>query len=176
MASILGVRVFRNILTPSVRMTLTMSKIFARIICQTIEWEVNYSTAKKEEVILASIFYFTFVRRFIQFFCIRRYSPCCKPGLNQDTIVYYGLVFCAFSWSYIVKWHNGRIIMVFIRVIRVQIINALLIKSVIAAEKIMKNLVRYFNIFFIFCNVWDTVYPCILDNQTLVVLIFKTSL
>ena len=56
--------------------------------------------------------------------------------------------------------------MVFIRVIRVHIINALLIKSVITAEKIMKNLVRYFNIF----------YPCILDNQTLVVLIFKTSL
>ena len=48
-------------------MTLTMSKIFARIIetFNTIEWEVNYSTAKEEEVILASIFYFTFVRRFI---------------------------------------------------------------------------------------------------------------
>ena len=31
------VRVFRNILIPSVRMTLTMSKMFARSICQTIE-------------------------------------------------------------------------------------------------------------------------------------------
>ena len=175
MASILGVRVFRNILIPSVRMTLTMSNIFVRIICQTIEWEVNYSTAKKEEFILASIFYFTFVRRFIQFFASAGIRPVVNR-LNQDTIVYYGLVFCAFSWSYIVKWHNGRMIMVFIRVIRVQIINALLIKSVIAAEKIMKNLVRYFNIFFIFCNVWDTLYPCILDNQTLLVLIFKTSL
>ena len=149
MASILGVRVFRNILIPSVRMTLTMSKMFARIICQTIEWEVNYSTAKKEEVILASIFYFTFVRRFIQFFASAGIRPVVNR-LNQDTIVYYGLVFCAFSWSYIVKWHNGRMIMVFIRVIRVQIINALLIKSVIAAEKIMKNLVRYFNIFLFF--------------------------
>ena len=42
------VRVFRNILIPSVRMTLTMSKMFARIICQTIEWEVNYFTAKEK--------------------------------------------------------------------------------------------------------------------------------
>ena len=76
------VRVFRNILIPSLRMTLTMSKMFARIICQSIEWKVNYSTAKN--VILASIFYLIFVSRFVQFshscsLCIRRYSPCCKP-------------------------------------------------------------------------------------------------
>ena len=55
LASIFWVRVFRNILIPSVRMTSTMSKMFARIICQTVEWEVYYSTAKK--VILASIFF-----------------------------------------------------------------------------------------------------------------------
>ena len=47
MAFIFLVRVFRIILILSVRMMLTMSKIFARITCQTIEWEVNYSTAKK---------------------------------------------------------------------------------------------------------------------------------
>ena len=48
------VRVFRIILIRSVRMMLIMSKlmvimskIFARFICQTIEWEVNYSTANK---------------------------------------------------------------------------------------------------------------------------------
>lgn len=41
------VRVFRNTLIPSVKMTLTMNKIFAGIICQTIEREVDYSTAKK---------------------------------------------------------------------------------------------------------------------------------
>ena len=30
--------------------------------------------------------------------------------LNQDTTVYYGLVFCLFSWPYMVKWHDsGRI-------------------------------------------------------------------
>ena len=38
----------------------------------------------QKNVILASIFYFIFVRRFVQFshscsFCIRRYSPRCKP-------------------------------------------------------------------------------------------------
>ena len=36
-------------------MTLTMSEMFAGIICETIEREVDYSTAKKI-VILASIF------------------------------------------------------------------------------------------------------------------------
>ena len=83
LASIFLERVFRNILIPSVGMMLTMSKIFARIICQTIEWEVSYSTAKKY-FILASIFYYILVRRFDQFshscsLCIRRYSRCCKP-------------------------------------------------------------------------------------------------
>ena len=37
LASVFLVRVFRNILIPSVRMTLTMIKTFACIICQTIE-------------------------------------------------------------------------------------------------------------------------------------------
>ena len=89
LASIFWVRAFRNILIPCVRVTLTMSKMFARNICQTIEWEVNYSTAKKKNIyILASIFYFIFASQFFQFshgcsFCIPRYSPCCipvKPG------------------------------------------------------------------------------------------------
>ena len=66
-------------------MTLTMSKMFARIIYQTIEWEVSYSTAKKE-VILASIFYFTFVRRFIQFFASAGIGPVVNR-INQDTTV-----------------------------------------------------------------------------------------
>ena len=47
LASIFLVRVFRNTLIPSVKMTLTMNKMFAGIICQTIEREVDYSTAKK---------------------------------------------------------------------------------------------------------------------------------
>ena len=29
---------------------------------------------------------------------------------NRDTTVYYGLIFCAFSWPYLVKWHNSGII------------------------------------------------------------------
>ena len=55
LATIFLVRVLRNTLIPSVKMTLTMNKIFAGIICQTIEREVDYSTAKK--INLASIFY-----------------------------------------------------------------------------------------------------------------------
>ena len=47
LASIFLVRVFRNTLIPSVKMTLTMNKMFAGITCQTIEREVDYSTAKK---------------------------------------------------------------------------------------------------------------------------------
>ena len=39
LASIFLVRVLRNTLIPSVKMTLTMNKMFAGIICQTIERE-----------------------------------------------------------------------------------------------------------------------------------------
>ena len=49
LASIFLVRVFRNTLIPSVKMTLTMNKMFAGIICETIEREVDYSTAKKKK-------------------------------------------------------------------------------------------------------------------------------
>ena len=48
LASILLVRVFRNTLIPSVKMTLTMNKMFAGIICPPIEREVDYSTAEKK--------------------------------------------------------------------------------------------------------------------------------
>ena len=56
---------------------------------------------KNQNFILASIFNFISVHRFVQFshscpFRIRRYSPCCKP---QDTTVYYGLVFA--------RWNNN---------------------------------------------------------------------
>ena len=51
------VRVFRNTLIPSVKMTLTMNKMVAGIICQTIEREVDFSTAKKKNVFLASIIF-----------------------------------------------------------------------------------------------------------------------
>ena len=101
LASIFLVRVFKNVLIPSVRMTLTMSKMFARIICQTIEWEVNY------------IYYFGFyflVRVSKTSYSSVRVPPFESGGirpvenrLNQDTTVYYGLVFCAFSWPYMAK-------------------------------------------------------------------------
>ena len=51
------VREIRNTHIPSVKMTLTMNKMLAGIICQTIEREGDYSTAKKKIVILASIFW-----------------------------------------------------------------------------------------------------------------------
>ena len=111
LASIFLVRVFKNVLIPSVRMTLTMSKMFTRIIRQTIEWDVNYSTAKRKKYIC--IYYFGF------YFLVRvsktsygsvRVPPFESGGirpvenrLNQDTTVYYGLVFCAFSWPYMAK-------------------------------------------------------------------------
>ena len=56
LASIFLVRVFRNTLIPSVKMTLTMNKMFAGIICQTIEREVDYSTAKKKKLLFWLLF------------------------------------------------------------------------------------------------------------------------
>ena len=97
LASIFWVRVFRNILIPCVRVTLTMSKMFARNICQTIEWEVNYSTAKNIYIYFASIFYLFSPASSSSSAMV---APFASPGirpvvyrLNQDTTVYYGLVF-----------------------------------------------------------------------------------
>ena len=114
LASIFWVRAFRNILIPSVRVTLTMSKMFTRNICQTIEWEVNYSTAKKKKILLVSIFYFIFASQFFQFshgcsFCISRYSPCCKPVKPGHYSVLRPRIL-AFSWPYMLKWRSSRII------------------------------------------------------------------
>ena len=71
-------RVFRNIPISSVRMTLTMTKMFARIICHT----VNYLSLKKSKGLKQVKI--RFVRRFVLFshscsFCTRPYSPGCKP-------------------------------------------------------------------------------------------------
>ena len=57
LASNFFVKVFVNTLIPSAKNDLTMNKLFAGIICQTIEREVDFSTAKKKTVILASIFW-----------------------------------------------------------------------------------------------------------------------
>ena len=58
-----------------------MSKVFEHIICQTINREVRYSTGKKI-YILASIFYFIFVRWFVQFShsSVRVLLTLCKYG------------------------------------------------------------------------------------------------
>ena len=78
LASKFSIRVFRNIPISSVRMTLTMTKMFARIICHT----VNYLSLKKSKGLKQVKI--RFVRRFVQFshscsFCTRPYSPGCKP-------------------------------------------------------------------------------------------------
>ena len=105
---------FRNILIPSVRMTLTVCKMFARVICQTIEWEVNYFIANEK-----MLFLLLFSSKSIQNILILSVivAPFASAGirpfvnrLNQDTTVYYGLVFWAFSWPCMVKWHNSGII------------------------------------------------------------------
>ena len=82
LASKFSIRVFRNIPISSVRMTLTMSKMFARIICQSIEWQVNYLSLKKSKGLRQVKI--RFVLLFDQFshsssFCTRPYSPGCKP-------------------------------------------------------------------------------------------------
>ena len=106
------VRVFRNILIPSVRMTLTMSKMFAHIMCQTIEWEVNYPPAKN------CYFGFYFLVRVSKTsYSSAIVAPLASAGicsvvkrLNQGTTLYHGLAFCAFSRPYMVKWLNSGII------------------------------------------------------------------
>ena len=78
LASKFSIRVFRNIPISSVRMTLTMTKMFARITRHT----VNYLSLKKSKGLKQVKI--RFVRRFVQFshscsFCTRPYSPGCKP-------------------------------------------------------------------------------------------------
>ena len=80
LATILLVRVFKKVLIPSVRMTLTLSKMLARIICETIEWE--------KKIYIYILFWLLFsgksIQNILQFsqsssFWIWRYSPCWKP-------------------------------------------------------------------------------------------------
>ena len=111
------VRVIKKILIPSVRMTLTMSKMFARIICQTIEWEVYYSTARKKKCYFG--FYFlvrvsktSYSSAIVATFASAGIRPEVNQ-LNQDTTMYYGLVFCALSWPCMVKWQNSGIIIIY---------------------------------------------------------------
>ena len=55
LASTFLVRVFRNTLIPSVKMTLILNKMIAGIICQTIEREVDYSTSKKKFILATNV-------------------------------------------------------------------------------------------------------------------------
>ena len=94
------VRVFRNIL-PSGRMTLTMSKMFARIMRAKPLNERLIMYCKKK-----MLFWLLFSSKSIQniLILLAIVAPSPSAGirpvvnrLNQDTTVYYGLVFCLFS-------------------------------------------------------------------------------
>ena len=65
--------------------------MLARIICQTIEWEVNYSTAKKKNIfwLLFSILFLSAgssISAIVAPFASAGIRPVVKP-LNQDTKV-----------------------------------------------------------------------------------------
>ena len=104
LASIFLLRVFRSILIPSVRMTLTIRKMLARIICEKIEWEVNFFYCKRK-----MLFWLLFSSKSILNILILSaiVAPFASAGirpvvnrLNQDTTVYYGFAFCLFYWPY----------------------------------------------------------------------------
>ena len=101
-------KIVKNILIPSVGMMLTMSKILSRIICETIEWEVNYSTAKKN-VILASIFIiFSSASSSSSAIVALFASAGIRPVVNrlkQDTTVYY-VTASYFARSLNLIWYN----------------------------------------------------------------------
>ena len=91
--------------------------MFTRIICQTFERELNYFTAK--EKCYFRFYFLVSIQNIVILWAI--VAPFASAGirpvvnrLNQDTTVYYGLVFCAFPLPYMVKWHNSGIIKVFI--------------------------------------------------------------
>ena len=93
------VRVFRSILIPSGRMTLTMSKMFARIMPNQIERLIMYCKRKM-------LFWLLFSSKSIQNIPILLAIVAPSPSasirpvvnrLNQDTTVYYGLIFCLSS-------------------------------------------------------------------------------
>ena len=54
-------------------------------------------------------------KQFLSFKNCRSVSICSVQNQsNQDTTVYYRLIFCAFSWPNMVKWRNSGRIMMFI--------------------------------------------------------------
>ena len=100
LASIVLVRVFTNILIPSVRMTLKVNKC-SRILCAKPLNERLIIHCKTKTMLFWLLFSGRSIQNILQFshscpFSICRYSPV-ESWSNQDTTVYCGLVFCAFS-------------------------------------------------------------------------------
>ena len=74
--------------------------MFARNIWQSIECEVYC----QKKILLWLLFLFSSAP-----FASTGIRPVVNQ-LNQDTTLYHGVVFCTFSWPYMVKWHNSGII------------------------------------------------------------------
>ena len=85
--------------------------VCAYLLRQTIEWEVNYFTAKEN---CYFDFYFLvrvsktswFCQPWFCSFCICRYSPCCTPVKPE----HYSVLWPRILLVYMVKWHNSGII------------------------------------------------------------------
>ena len=112
LTSIFLVRVFRNILIPSLRMTLTMSKCSRVLYAKALNERLIILPQKMLFWLLFSIWFSSAgssSSAIVAPFASAGIRPVVNR-LNQGTTVYYGLVFCLFSWPYMVKWHNSGII------------------------------------------------------------------
>ena len=70
-----------------------------------------------KRILLWFLFLFSILFSFASLSSLAIVAPFASTGigpvvnqLNQDTTLYYSVVFCTFSWPYMVKWHNSGII------------------------------------------------------------------
>ena len=70
-----------------------------------------------KRILLWFLFLFSILFSFASLSSLAIVAPFASTGigpvvnqLNQDTSLYHGVVFCTFSWPYMVKWHNSGII------------------------------------------------------------------
>ena len=70
-----------------------------------------------KRILLWFLFLFSILFSFASLSSLAIVAPFASTGiglvvnqLNQDTSLYHGVIFCTFSWPYMVKWHNSGII------------------------------------------------------------------
>ena len=70
-----------------------------------------------KRILLWFLFLFSILFSFASLSSLAIVAPFASTGigpvvnqLNQDTTLYHGVIFCTFSWPYMVKWHNSGII------------------------------------------------------------------